>query len=127
MKTKCYNILGSGKMQKDIGEKVRLLRKRRKVKQDELAKILNVGKSQISNLEKGRRNFSLNQLEKICKFFKVDMSYFIMSETTDECMELVDKAKVLFESKELSKEQKDDLFASIMKIYLDSKDKMDCD
>ena len=51
------------------------------------------------------------------------MSYFLMSETTDSCIELIDKAKLLFESKELTNGQKDDLFTSIMKIYLDSKEK----
>lgn len=110
-------------MQKDIGEKVKLIRKSRGLKQDELAKVLNLSKSQVSNLEKGRRNFSLKQLETMCEYFKIDMSYFIMAETTDECIELIDKAKVLFASQRLSREQKDDLFASIMRLYLDSKDK----
>ena len=64
----------------------------------------------------------LNQLEKICEFFNVEMSYFIMAETTDSCMDLIEKAKLLFESKKLTNIQKEDLFASIMKIYLDAKD-----
>ena len=51
------------------------------------------------------------------------MSYFLMSKTTDSCIDLIDKAKLLFESKELTIEQKDDVFTSIMKIYLDAKDK----
>ena len=50
------------------------------------------------------------------------MSYFIMAETTDSCMDLIEKAKLLFESKKLTNIQKEDLFASIMKIYLDAKD-----
>ncbi len=33
-----------------------------------------------------------------------------------------DLAKVLFESEKLTNTQKEDLFTSIMKIYLDSKD-----
>lgn len=110
-------------MYSDLGEKVKLLRKRRGLKQDDLAKVLDLSRSQISNLEKGRRNLSLKQLEKLCECFKVDMSYFLMSETTDSCLDLIEKAKVLFESKELTNIQKDDLFTSIMKIYLDSKDK----
>lgn len=110
-------------MYSDLGEKVKLLRKRRGLKQDDLAKVLDLSRSQISNLEKGRRNLSLKQLEKLCEYFKVDMSYFLMSETTDSCLDLIEKAKVLFESKELTNIQKDDLFTSIMKIYLDSKDK----
>lgn len=110
-------------MYQDLGEKVKLLRKRRGLKQDDLAEVLDLSRSQISNLEKGRRNLSLKQLEKLCEYFKVDISYFLMSATTDSCLDLIEKARVLFESKELTSEQKDDLFTSIMKIYLDSKDK----
>ena len=110
-------------MYSELGEKVRLLRKRRGLKQDDLGELLDLSRSQISNLESGRRNLSLKQLEKLCDFFKVDISYFLMSETTDSCLDLLEKAKLLFGSKELSTVQKDDFFTSIMKIYLDSKDK----
>lgn len=110
-------------MYSELGEKVKLLRKRQGLKQDDLAEVLDLGRSQISNLESGRRNLSLKQLEKLCEYFKVDMSYFIMSETTDSCLDLIEKARVLFESKELTNIQKEDLFTSIMKIYIDSKDK----
>ena len=106
-----------------LGEKVKQLRNRRGLKQDDLAEILELSRSQISNLESGRRNLSIRQLEKLCEYFKVDMSYFLMSETTDSCLDLIEKAKVLFESKELTNIQKEDLFTSIMKIYLNSKEK----
>lgn len=110
-------------MYSDLGEKVKLLRNRRRLKQDDLAEVLELSRSQVSNLESGRRNLSLKQLEKLCEYFKVDMSYFLMSETTDSCLDLIEKAKLLFESKNLTNIQKEDLFTSIMKIYLDSKDK----
>lgn len=110
-------------MYSDLGEKVKLLRSRRRLKQDDLAEVLELSRSQVSNLESGRRNLSLKQLEKLCEYFKVDMSYFLMSETTDSCLDLIEKAKLLFESKKLTNIQKEDLFTSIMKIYLDSKDK----
>ena len=110
-------------MYSELGEKVKLLRKRRNLNQDALAEVLKLSRSQISNLESGRRNLSLKQLEKLCEYFKVGMSYFFMVETPDSCLDLIEKAKVLFESKELTNIQKEDLFTSIMKIYLDSKDK----
>jgi len=109
-------------MQNDLGEKVRLLREHRGLKQDDLALVLELSRSQISNLESGKRNFSLMQLEKLCEYFQVDLSYFIMSQTTDSCLDLLEKAKVLFRSNELTTEQKDDLFTEIMRIYLDTKD-----
>jgi len=110
-------------MYTELGEKVKLLRNRRGLKQDDLGEVLDLSRSQISNLESGRRNLSLKQLEKLCEFFKVDMSYFVMTETTDSCVDLIEKAKVLFDSKDLSDAQKEELFTSIMKIYLDSKDR----
>ncbi len=110
-------------MYSELGQKVKSLRKRRGLKQDDLAEVLQLSRGQISNLEKGRRNLSLKQLEKLCEYFKVDMSFFLMSEATDSCVDFVEKAKVLFESEKLTNTQKEDLFTSIMKIYLDSKDK----
>lgn len=107
----------------EIGEKVKLLRNRRGLTQNDLKDVLCLSRGQISNLESGKRNLSLKQLEKLSEYFKVDMSYFFMAETTDSCLDLIEKSKVLFNSKELTKEQKDDLFISIMKIYLDSKEK----
>ena len=110
-------------MYSELGEKVKLLRNRRGLKQDDLGEVLELSRSQISNLESGRRNLSLKQLEKLCEYFKVDMSYFLMSETTDSCLDLIEKARVLFESKQLTNTQKEELFTSIMKIYIDSKEK----
>ena len=109
-------------MYSELGDKVKLLRNRRGLKQDDLAEVLELSRSQISNLESGRRNLSLKQLEKLCEYFQVDMSYFVMSETTDSCLDLIEKAKLLFASKELTNIQKEDLFVSIMKAYLASKE-----
>ena len=109
-------------MYSELGDKVKLLRNRRGLKQDDLAEVLELSRSQISNLESGRRNLSLKQLEKLCEYFQVDMSYFVMSETTNSCLDLIEKAKLLFASKELTNIQKEDLFVSIMKVYLASKE-----
>lgn len=106
----------------DLGDKVKILRKNNGVKQDELAKILELSKGQMCNLENGKRNLSLVQLEKICKYFDVDLSYFFLLENDDSCLNIINKVKLLFESKELSQRQKDDFFLSIMKVYLDSKE-----
>lgn len=109
-------------MYHDLGEKVKQLRKRKRLTQDDLGLILCLSRSQVSNLESGRRNLTLKQLEKLCDYFKVDMSYFLMSDTTDCCLDLIEKARILFQSKNLTNEQKNDLFTSIMRAYLDSKE-----
>ena len=46
-----------------IGERIKRLRKQGGLKQDDLAMVLNLSRSQVSNLEKGRRNISIKQLE----------------------------------------------------------------
>lgn len=107
----------------NYGEKIKKLRIRRKLKQDDIAEVLNLSRAQISNLEAGRRNLNLKQLEKLCNYFKIDITYFVLSENADECLDLIEKTKILFESKEVTKEQKENLFTSIVKIYLDAKDK----
>lgn len=89
-------------MHLELGKKVKL-RNRRK---DDLAEVLELSRSQISNLESGRRNLSLKQLERLCKSFQVDISYFLMLETTDSCLDLIEKAKLLFKSSELTNIQK---------------------
>ena len=110
-------------MYSDLGGKLKLLRTKRGITQDDLAQFLDLSKGQVSNLENGKRNLSLRQLEKICEFFKVHMSYFFMVETSDSCLDLIEKARILFNSNELSSEEKEDLFTSIMRVYLDSKEK----
>ena len=109
-------------MYSELGEKVKLLRKRRNLKQDDLAKVLDLSRGQISNLEKGRRNLNLKQLDKLCTYFQVEMSYFLFADTINSCVDLIEKAKLLFESKELSSKQKEEVFTSIMKLYLDYKE-----
>jgi len=124
MKYISYNYFG-GYVMNNFGEKIKILRTRRKLKQDDIAAVLNMSRAQVSNLEAGRRNVNLKQLEKLCEYFKVDITYFMLSENTDECLDLIEKARILFESKELTRIQKEDLFTAIMKIYLDSKEEIE--
>ncbi len=105
-------------MYSELGDKVKLLRKILGLKQDDLDEVLQLSKGQISKLESKRRNLSLKQLEKLCNYFKVNISYFFMSTTTDVCLDLIEKARALFEIKYLTSDHKEDLFTSIMKIYI---------
>ena len=105
-------------MYSELGDKVKLLRKILGLKQDDLDEVLQLSKGQISKLESKRRNLSLKQLEKLCNYFKVDISYFFMSTTTDVCLDLIEKSRALFEIKDLTSDHKEDLFTSIMKIYI---------
>lgn len=60
----------------DLGEKLRLLRVQRKVSQETLAEAIFVKNTTISNWEKGSRQIHLKNLEEICRYFQVPLSYF---------------------------------------------------
>ena len=109
-------------MNKDLGNKIKLIRKARGLKQTDLAKILNITKAQISNLEHGRRCLSLEKLNKLCQYLEVDISFFLGEYKPTEIIDFLDRAKFIFNSEELLQNQKDELFISLMKIYLDSKE-----
>ena len=54
----------------NFGEKIKILRTRKKLKQDDIAAVLNLSRAQISNLEAGRRNVTLKQLENFASILK---------------------------------------------------------
>lgn len=106
---------------KELGKRIKELRKSRNLKQDDLALELNISRGQISNLENGRRSLSIKQLEKLCTLFKVDMSFFGINPDTQETIELLERARLIFESDDVPTNDKEELYNQLMKIYLKSK------
>lgn len=111
-------------MHEEIGRKLKALRLRKNLHQDELADILEVSRVHICNIENGKRGLNLEQLNKLCKYFKISISYFVEEELTDECESLIESATVLFGNKELTQDQKDDLFSRLLDVYMNSKDNL---
>lgn len=105
----------------NLGDKIKELRKSRDLNQQDLADILGITRGQISNLEKNRRSLNLNQLKLLCDTFNLDMEYFIVQPDKNESVMLLERAKLLFESEQLSEEQKDELYQELMRIYLNHK------
>jgi transcriptional regulator with XRE-family HTH domain len=64
-------------MAKNVGEKIRLLRVKANLSQEELAQKLYFSNSTISNWEKGLREVSMENLQNLATFFGVKVSYFI--------------------------------------------------
>lgn len=104
----------------ELGKRIKELRKSRSLKQSDLSDLLEISRGQISNLEHGRRGLSLSQLQKLCTLFKVDLSYFGIEATSEQTLELLDRAKLLFES-DLPEEEKEELYNQFMKLYLQHK------
>ena len=115
---------------REIGERVRQLRKSRRITQDELGVVLGdktTGKSlsrgQISNLETGKRNFNIHQIKALADFFNVSIETLGFESNEIETVDLLERAKLIFESNNVPMDEKQDLYDSIMKLYLAAKDR----
>lgn len=104
-------------MNDSIGAKLKILRKGRKLTQEQLAEQLGVNRATISNYEIGRRLPNLNDLKRFAEFYGVGLDYFgVVSK--DEMFDLLSRARDVFESDAISKEQKEEIYREIMKLYL---------
>ena len=61
------------KAQEQLGMRIRFLRKQRKWSQEDLALESNINKNYICDLENGRRNPSLDVLERLCFAFQISL------------------------------------------------------
>ena len=66
-----------------IGTKIRALREELELTQDELAQSVGLSSEFISLLELGKRDPSLESLSNLARFFKRDLSYFLVSGEND--------------------------------------------
>lgn len=104
-------------MNDSIASKLKILRKGRKLTQEQLASALGVNRATISNYEIGRRLPNLNDLKRFAEFYGVGLDYFgVVSK--DEMFDLLSRARDVFESDAISKEQKEEIYKEIMKLYL---------
>ena len=101
-----------------IGNKLKTLRKGRGLTQVELAYRMNWSRATISNYECGRRVPHLDELTALCHFFGVSMDYWRV-ETENEGFELLSRAKAIFTSEAISKEEKTRLYKEVMRMYLE--------
>lgn len=101
----------------EIGRKIRILRKTRGLTQEQLAEKLNVKRATISNYEIGRRSPHIKELEEISEALGVNLEYFGFGGSA--AVDLVARAKVLFEDNSISAEEKAQAYKAIMKLYLD--------
>lgn len=107
-------------MNTTIGSKIKTLRKGRKLTQQELADALNVTRCTISNYETNRRQPHIHELKRISEWFGVDLSYFGII-PKDEAFDLLSRAREVFNSPDVPKEKKEELYKSLMRIYLEMK------
>lgn len=101
----------------EIGKKIKILRKTRGLTQQQLADKLNVKRATISNYEIGRRSPHIKELEEISEALGVNLEYFGFGGSA--AVDLVARAKVLFEDNSITAEEKAKAYREIMKLYLE--------
>jgi len=105
----------------NIGNKIKNLRKSRKLKQEEFAEKIGVSRSTLSCYEIGQRTPNIKVLNEISEKFGVGLDYFGLS-ATDEAFDLLARAKDVFENENVSEETKEALYQEFMKLYLSMKE-----
>lgn len=103
-----------------IGKKIQAIRKTRGLNQQQLADLMGVTRSTISNWECNRRSPHLNELNELAIKLNVTLDYF--KDTGDDVKELIAKASQVFNDKSLSHEIKADAYKELMKIYIKSEE-----
>ena len=101
-----------------IGKKLKQLRKSKGLTQEEVAYKANLSRSSLSNYEIGRRTPHLKDLSKLATVFGVGLDFFGIGKK-DDAFELLNRAKEIFQSENVSRETKEKLYREFMKLYLE--------
>lgn len=110
---------------KEIGMNVKKLRKARSMKQDELGEILGgLSRGQVSNLETGKRNFNIHQLKVLSDYFGVSLEALGVKVNEVDTLDLLQRARLIFENNDIPIEEKRNLYETIMKLYINANDQI---
>lgn len=116
---------------KEIGIRVRQLRKDRAITQDQLGVVLGdkitgkpLSRGQVSNLETGKRNFNIHQIKILADFFKVSIETLGVQSDEVETIDLLERAKIIFDNKNIPLTEKQELYEQIMSLYLSAKEQI---
>lgn len=81
-------------LQNNIGKAIRTLRAQKDISQERLALETGIGRRYMSDIENGRRNVSLEIIEKLAEFFDITPSEFVIKiEQADEPPLTIDSLK----------------------------------
>lgn len=110
---------------KEIGTRIRQLRKARSMKQDELGDVLGgLSRGQVSNLETGKRNLNIHQIKTLADFFGVSLEALGVKTNEVETVDLLERARLIFENDNVPIEEKRELYEEVMKLYLQAKEQI---
>ena len=100
-------------MNNGISDKLKALRKAKRLTQQDVADAIGLQRSTISNYEIGRRSPSLHDLQRIAAYYGVSLDYFgIVS--ADDIAEIIARAREVFTDPEISTAAKDELYKELI-------------
>lgn len=108
-------------MKDAIAFKIKTLRKAKGLTQHDLADAIGINRATLGGYETGRRTPRLPELQQIAEFFGVGLDYFGVA-TTDEIFDILARAKDVFASDAISKDDKEQLYKELMRLYLQLND-----
>ena len=87
--------------QKEIGQRIRILRKEKGLSQLELSNKLNINMDHLSRIENGNKGMSLDLLTEFSKYFSVSTDYILFgnNQNTEEIKEII--SLIQFQLKEI--------------------------
>lgn len=116
---------------KEIGGRIRQLRKARNITQDELGIVLGekttgkpLSRGQVSNLETGKRNLNIHQIKILADYFNVSIETLGFKADELETVDLLERAKLIFENDNVPLDEKQELYENIMKLYLSARERI---
>lgn len=108
-----------------LAKRLAVLRKQKKITQDEIAKFLGITRPAYTAYEKGRRHPDYDTLRRIADFFNVSTDYLlgrtddpspkIKEPTNQEILEIMKKEGIMFDGTPLDEEDKREII-DVMKI-----------
>lgn len=105
----------------NIGKKLKQLRNERGYTQEYVSQELGITRSTVSNYEIGRRTPHLKDLERLAGFYGAGLDFFGVS-NKDHAFDLLARAREVFNSTDVSPEDKEQLHRELMRLYLSLKD-----
>ena len=82
-----------------LGEKIKLLRKGKKISQEELANMLKINRNYLSRIETGKSEPTSSVLKNIAKIFNIDLNSLLsLLDINNNDIENIDKIKYIVEN-----------------------------
>lgn len=108
----------------EIGKRIKELRKARGLDQLQASQIIGVSRSQWSNLENGKRNLNIQQIKTVADYFGVTLSTLGVDTDAVETVEILERARLIFENNDIPFEDKQELQEQIMRMFIKAKDEL---